>query len=314
MSREDLRLSHYLVVSPALFGGRFRAVFSTRRAELSMLDEALYGKLVAGAYAAMSPQELAMLIVRRIVVSCDEDELARVMDLERSEAQAVEARPTLLLDAEGLHAQAFFAWRSRCGVRAVELCLRLHGRGTAADNRLSRSLNLLHAIVGDARFVQDRIALLLRCEVDAMGQGDLMQLIEHLDEQDLLARIKLQVAPARCGTPLRAPEFAAFEVQVLQRLADLGHRPALLPNLAAHLAAEPGTPCHGCHLLPVCGGASAAQWRNGAPSPCPSIRHNLEQRLLLQVRDDRRATRQLLVSPEDAPSVSPLPHPAHSSR
>ncbi|MDT9002260.1 hypothetical protein RQP53_23470 [Paucibacter sp. APW11] len=301
MSREELRQSHYLVVSPALFGGRFRAVFSTRRAELTMLDEALYGKLVAGTFAAMSVPELAQLIARRIAVSRDEDELARVLDLERSEAAAAEARPALLLDAEGLSPKAFFAWRARCGVRAVELRLRLHGSGAAAEQRLARSLQMLHAIIEDPQFAQQRLSLQLRCELDARGQPDLLQLIEHLDEQGLLAKLRLTLAPSRCGTAMSAPEFAAFEVTVLRRLAELGHKPALLPALAAHLvaSAEADTPCRSCHLLPVCGGATAEQWENSRGTPCPSIRHNLEQRLLLQIREDRRITRSLLVSEDE---------------
>ncbi|MFI5937545.1 radical SAM protein [Actinoplanes sp. NPDC051494] len=38
------------------------------------------------------------------------------------------------------------------------------------------------------------------------------------------------------------------------------------------------TPCRGCALLPVCGGACPKLWREGSP-PCPSLRENITDRM-----------------------------------
>lgn len=39
-------------------------------------------------------------------------------------------------------------------------------------------------------------------------------------------------------------------------------------------------PCSSCRMLPVCGGSCPKQWQEGL-EPCPSAKHNIEQRLLL---------------------------------
>lgn len=39
-------------------------------------------------------------------------------------------------------------------------------------------------------------------------------------------------------------------------------------------------PCHGCRILPICGGACPKSWHEGN-SPCPSIKFNIEDRLLI---------------------------------
>jgi len=47
-------------------------------------------------------------------------------------------------------------------------------------------------------------------------------------------------------------------------------------------------PCHNCRILPICGGKCPKLWTEGI-SPCPPIKHNLEERLLLEmVRLQRR--------------------------
>lgn len=43
------------------------------------------------------------------------------------------------------------------------------------------------------------------------------------------------------------------------------------------------TPCHGCPLMPVCGGACPKQWREGAV-PCPPIKYAMQERLDLVAR------------------------------
>ncbi len=40
-------------------------------------------------------------------------------------------------------------------------------------------------------------------------------------------------------------------------------------------------PCHGCRMLPTCGGACPKNWREGL-KPCPPEKYNIEQRLILQ--------------------------------
>ncbi|MGX6602235.1 radical SAM protein [Micromonosporaceae bacterium Da 78-11] len=42
--------------------------------------------------------------------------------------------------------------------------------------------------------------------------------------------------------------------------------------------AEGETPCRGCAILPICGGACPKLWREGSP-PCPSLRDNVRERL-----------------------------------
>ncbi|GAB1642132.1 radical SAM protein [Krasilnikovia sp. MM14-A1259] len=44
------------------------------------------------------------------------------------------------------------------------------------------------------------------------------------------------------------------------------------------------TPCRGCAILPVCGGACPKLWREGAP-PCPPLRDNVRERLDLYAAD-----------------------------
>ncbi|MBM4091288.1 MAG: SPASM domain-containing protein [Planctomycetes bacterium] len=39
-------------------------------------------------------------------------------------------------------------------------------------------------------------------------------------------------------------------------------------------------PCHACPVLPVCGGMCPKKWADGE-SPCPSVRYNLKERLLV---------------------------------
>jgi uncharacterized protein len=41
-------------------------------------------------------------------------------------------------------------------------------------------------------------------------------------------------------------------------------------------------PCHHCRILPICGGACPKLWGEGI-SPCPPIKENIEQRLILQM-------------------------------
>jgi len=41
-------------------------------------------------------------------------------------------------------------------------------------------------------------------------------------------------------------------------------------------------PCHNCRILPICGGKCPKLWTEGI-SPCPSIKHNIEERLLLEL-------------------------------
>lgn len=42
-------------------------------------------------------------------------------------------------------------------------------------------------------------------------------------------------------------------------------------------------PCSSCRILPICGGACPKQWYEGT-SPCPSIKFNIEERLLIHAR------------------------------
>jgi uncharacterized protein len=39
-------------------------------------------------------------------------------------------------------------------------------------------------------------------------------------------------------------------------------------------------PCSTCNMLPVCGGSCPKQWEEGNV-PCPSAKHNIDQKLLL---------------------------------
>ncbi len=41
-------------------------------------------------------------------------------------------------------------------------------------------------------------------------------------------------------------------------------------------------PCHSCRILPICGGKCPKHWTDGI-SPCPSIKHNIESRLTLEM-------------------------------
>lgn len=57
--------------------------------------------------------------------------------------------------------------------------------------------------------------------------------------------------------------------------------------------------CHDCPVLPVCGGACPKHWFDGHP-PCPPVRYNLEQRVLLSVLDDPQHLR---LGSEGCPSL-----------
>jgi len=41
-------------------------------------------------------------------------------------------------------------------------------------------------------------------------------------------------------------------------------------------------PCHNCRILPICGGQCPKKWLEGI-SPCPSIKHNIESRMTLEM-------------------------------
>lgn len=52
---------------------------------------------------------------------------------------------------------------------------------------------------------------------------------------------------------------------------------------------DPALWCHSCPILPVCGGACPKAWNDGVP-PCPSIKTNLSERILLHTASALRST------------------------
>jgi len=71
-------------------------------------------------------------------------------------------------------------------------------------------------------------------------------------------------------------------------------------------------PCSTCRMLPVCGGACPKAWLEGN-EPCPSAKHNIEDRLLLSFALYRIAGRGDSVQGTGFPEVAPAVHTAGSA-
>jgi uncharacterized protein len=82
-------------------------------------------------------------------------------------------------------------------------------------------------------------------------------------------------------------QVPAYQEVRFYRLDDV-RKPAISPPKARPfsdwndriLAGE--VPCHSCRILPICGGKCPKHWTEGI-SPCPSIKHNIEARLTLEM-------------------------------
>lgn len=271
-------------------------------------------------------------------------------------AHRLSYRAQMATNGLALTSKLFFELVQEHAVKAFDITLdgarEFHDRRRVTkDGRPSfdRIFANLRDIAADARFAACGAVVSIRCNVDGRNHEGTRALLEQLQEADLLGRFHFYTAPVHSWgneahlASLGQQQYAAFELELFNRLIDTGHAPSLLPQRlkpvvcmsvkqeaelvdsygqayncteisqvpayqevrfyrlgelgAARAAPAPAArpfadwndrilagevPCHNCRILPICGGKCPKLWTEGI-SPCPSIKHNLEDRLLLEL-------------------------------